>query len=142
MMMESMSNDQDAAEFRVIIDFEEFRGVLKELSVDGMRWWIASDPRDAYENGSITVGHIDPGCWERLNRLYFRIPTFHASKGSAEGMFLLFDPSEITSDEPGYYFSHNRVMEDSRKDFISFFNPLRDALAARLRAQNRRQMDL
>jgi hypothetical protein len=117
----------------IIVSLEELRSVLKELNVDGMRWWIASDPGDSLESGTITVGHFDPRCWDRLNRLYFRIPTLNeVRQDQTEGLMLLFDPLSIAADEPGYYFRNGHTSEDSTKDFISFFNPLNDALVTRL----------
>jgi hypothetical protein len=101
-----------------------------------VRWWIASDPRDALETGTITVGHFDPRCWDRLNRLYFRFPTLNENLDDRiDDLVVLFEPSLIAADEPGYYFRNGHTLEDSGKDFISFFNPLNEALLHRLRTR-------
>lgn len=42
--------------------------------INGCKWSIASDPSDALESHTVTIGHGDPGCQDRLNTLYFRLP--------------------------------------------------------------------
>ena len=131
-----LKTEIDAVGLGIIISLKELRGVLRDLSTEGMRWWVASDPRDTLETGTITVGHFDPRCWDRLNRLYFRIPTLNEIlEDRTDDLVLLFDPLLITADEPGYYFRNGHTSEDSAKDFISFFNPLSDALVTRLRTR-------
>lgn len=126
----------------IVVSLEELRSVLKELSVDGLRWWIASDPRDSLESGTITVGHLDPRCWDRLNKLYFRIPTLNeVFQDETDGLMLLIDPLSITADEPGYYLRNGHTSEDSTEDFISFFNPLNDALVTRLLTRTKFQSE-
>jgi hypothetical protein len=69
-----MEIDFDQVELGLVVNLTILREVLKSLSIDGKRWWIASDPQDALTTRSITIGHGDPRCTDRLNTLYFRIP--------------------------------------------------------------------
>jgi hypothetical protein len=50
-----------------VVNLQTLREVLKELSIDGRRWWIASDPHDSEETGFLTIGHGDPKRVDRLN---------------------------------------------------------------------------
>jgi hypothetical protein len=112
------------------------REVLKALSIDGKRWWIASDPYDASVRGYVSIGHGDPQCSDRLNTLHFRIPVLgnKTSRAGTDSLILLFDPSTSFPEEPGYYLENERVMQDALENFMSFYSPIKSALIARLRA--------
>jgi hypothetical protein len=119
---------------RVRRQFETFREVLKGLSVDGKTWWIASDPYDAVETGYISIGHGDRHCADRLNTLYFRILVLgnEVPRAGTDRLVLLFETSTVSTVEPGYYIENGRVMQDCLEDFACFFQPIKDALIARL----------
>jgi hypothetical protein len=108
------------------------------LTIDGKRWWIASDPQDALTTRSITIGHGDPRCTDRLNTLYFRIPVLgnETPRGETDGLVLLFDPSTSVADEPGYYIEDGRVVEDFVEDFVCFYGPIMRGLITRSRAES------
>jgi hypothetical protein len=133
-----MEIDFDQVELGVVVNLTILREVLKSLSIDGKRWWIASDPQDAQTTRSITIGHGDPRCKDRLNTLYFRIPVLgdQTPGGGTNGLVLLLDPSTSVADEPGYYMEDGRVVQDFVEDFVSFYRPIARALIARLRAES------
>jgi hypothetical protein len=122
----------------VVVNLTTLRDVLKSLSIDGKRWWIASDPQDAQTTRSITIGHGDPRCKDRLNTLYFRIPVLgdQTPRCGSDRLVFLVDPSTSTAAEPGYYIEDGRVVEDFVEDFICFYRPITRALIARLRAES------
>jgi hypothetical protein len=134
-----MEIDFDQVELGLVVNLPILREVLRTLSIDGKRWWIASDPHDALTTRSITIGHGDPRCTDRLNTLYFRIPVLgnEIPRGGTDGLVFLFDPSNSDSAEPGYYIEDGRVVQDFLEDFLSFHRPLKRALIVRLQAESR-----
>jgi hypothetical protein len=64
----------DDVDLGFVVNLSTLREVLADLSANGCKWWIASDPADALATRSITIGHGDPGCVDRLNTLYYRVP--------------------------------------------------------------------
>ena len=108
------------------------------MSIGGRRWWIASDPQDATETGSITIGHGDPHCEDRLNTLYFRFPVVSngVPKAGMDRLVLLLHPSYVTSEEPSLYIEDGRITQDCLADFVCFFGPIKKALIARMQADN------
>lgn len=131
-----MEIDFDQVELGLVVNLTILREVLKSLSINGKRWWIASDPQDALTTRSITIGHGDPHCTDRLNTLYFRIPVLgnETPRGGTDGLVLLFDPSTSVAAEPGYYVENGRVVQDFLEDFLCFYRPISHALIARLQA--------
>jgi hypothetical protein len=134
-----MEIDFNQVEIGLVVNLTTLREVLKSLSIDGKRWWIASDPQDSLTTRSITIGHGDPRCTDRLNTLYFRIPVLgnETPRGGTDGLVLLFDPSTSDAAEPGYYIEDGRVVQDFLEDFLCFYRPLNRALIARLQAESR-----
>ena len=133
-----MDVDLDEVELGLVINLTILREVLKTLSVDGKRWWIASDPYDAAARGYVSIGHGDPQCTDRLNTLYFRIPVLanEIPRNGTEGLVLLFEPSTCSAEEPGYYMENGRVVQDPLEDFMRFYYPIKSALIARLQAKD------
>ncbi len=125
-------------EIGIVVNLQTLREVLKELSFDGRRWWIASDPHDSVETGFVTIGHGDPQCIDRLNTLYYRVPVVGNAdwKARTDRLILMIDPSTANAEEPGYYLEDGRLIEDPLEDFISFYEPIERALIARLQARN------
>jgi hypothetical protein len=39
----------DEVDLGFVVNLETFRDLLKAMSVDGLKWWIASDPNDAID---------------------------------------------------------------------------------------------
>jgi hypothetical protein len=127
--------DIEEVELGFVVNLKTLREVLKGLSINGRRWWVASDPTDALESQSLTIGHGDPGCADRLNTLYFRVPVLNDEKPLAgtDRLILLLDCSVISAEQPGLYIEEGRVLEDPLADIECFFMPIRQALTAMLR---------
>ena len=127
----------DIGEVRLgfVVNLGTLRKVLKGLSINGRRWWVASDPTDAVESHSVTIGHGDPGCVDRLNTLYFRVPVLNDEKpwAGTDRLILLLDCSVISAEQPGLYMEAGRFLEDPLADLECFFQPIRQALIAMLR---------
>jgi hypothetical protein len=126
----------DEIELGFVVNLKTLRKVLKTLSIDGNRWWIACDPCDAFARGYISIGHGNPHCTDRLNTLYFRVPILSSDIPTAgtDRLVLLFDPSTSVPEEPGYYLENGRVMQDPLEDISCFYHPIKRALIARLQA--------
>jgi hypothetical protein len=127
----------DEIELGFVVNLKTLREVLKTLSIDGNRWWIACDPYDAFARGYVSIGHGNPHCTDRLNTLFFRIPILSSEipKAGTDRLVLLFDPSTSFPEEPGYYYLENgRVMQDPLEDFSCFYHPIKCALIARLQS--------
>ena len=127
--------DLGEVELGFVVNLGTLRDVLKGLSVSGRRWWIASDPMDSLESHSLTIGHGDPGCFDRLNTLYFRVPVLNNKKpwAGTDRLILLLDCSVISAEQPGLYIEAGRLLEDPLTDLECFFQPIRQALIAMLR---------
>jgi hypothetical protein len=131
----TMATDQFGnVEIGIVATVGTLRGVLKAISVAGRRWWIACDPRDALENGAVTVGFGDPHCSDPLNTIYFRIPIIGGVQAcSTDRLLMLFDPSVIEAVEPGYFLERGRFVRDCVGDFERFFFPIKAELSNRIR---------
>jgi hypothetical protein len=105
--------DFDQVELGLIVNLTTLREMLKSLSINGKRWWIASDPHDSLTTRSITIGHGDSRCIDRLSTLYFLIPVLgdEAPRRGTDGIVLLFDPNTSVVAEPGCYIEDGRVVE-------------------------------
>ncbi len=133
-----MDADFSDVDLGLVVSLGTLREVLKEISLNGKRWWIASDPQDAIETGFITIGHGDPKCVDRLNTLYFRFPVVGNQewKARTDRLIVMFDSNAATAEDPGYYIENGRVVQDAVEDFDGFFTPVERALIARLLAKN------
>ena len=116
-----------------VVSLPVLREVLTSLSINGRRWWIASDPIDAITNRFLTLGHGDPHCQDRLNTLYYRIPVLHAEipRAGAGNLVVLLESSLVVPEQPGLYRENGRVVEDEIEDIQCFLFPILRALAAR-----------
>jgi hypothetical protein len=125
----------DEVDLGFVVNLETLREVLKSMSVNGRKWWIATDPRDAIETHTVTIGHGDPGCVDRLNTLYFRVPVLNEERPMAgmDKLILLLDCSVISAEQAGLYIEDGRVLKDALADLESFFDPIQRALVAKLR---------
>ena len=130
-----MEIDISEVELGFLVNLQTLREVLKELSIDGRRWWIACDPMDALESHSLTVGHGDPNCTDRLNTLYFKVPVLNEERpvGGNDRLVLLLDSSVILPEQPGLYMEDGRVLKDDFTDMECFYQPIRQALITMLR---------
>ena len=125
-------------ELGIVASISTLRTVLKRLSVDGKKWWIASDPVDAVEDGYITIGWGDPKCFDRLNTLHFRVPVIgnDSPANRIDRIVVLIEPTTVIGEEPGFYLENSRLAEDPVQDFYEFYRPLERALIARLQARD------
>jgi hypothetical protein len=132
-----MHVDCDGLEVGVVVNLKTLREILRGLSINGRRWWIASDPHDAATRGYVSIGYGDPQCQDRLNTVYFRFPIVGdiTPKISADSHVLLIDPSTCTPEAPGFYLEDGRVVHDSLEDFHCFYPPLKRALITRLQIE-------
>jgi hypothetical protein len=49
---------------------------------------------------------------------------------------VLFDSSCVKAETPGFYKEEDGITLDGLEDFVSFFGPLKRALAARIQSDN------
>jgi hypothetical protein len=126
----------DEVDLGFAVKLETLRELLKSMSVSGRKWWIASDPGDAIATHTVTIGHGDPGCKDRLNTLYFRVPVLNEEMPMAGSnqLRLMLDSSVVWAEQPGIYFEDGRVFEDSGEDLQSFYDPIQRALLTRLQS--------
>jgi hypothetical protein len=124
----------DQIDLGFVVSLETLREVLKSMSINGRKWWIASDPRDAIDTHTVTIGHGDPFCHDRLNTLYYRVPVLNDETPLAgtEKLVLMLDSSIVWAEQPGLYYEDGRVLNDSLADLESFFDPIQRALLAKL----------
>lgn len=64
----------DDVELAVVVNIATLRRTLKQLTSGVRRWWIACEPVYALDAGYITIGYGDPGCVDRLNTVYYKLP--------------------------------------------------------------------
>jgi hypothetical protein len=131
-----MNLNLDEVDLGFVVNLETLRGVLKSISVNGRKWWIASDPIDATHNRTLTIGHGDPGCEDRLNTLYYQVPVLNEQVPMAgtEKLVVLFDSSVVQAEQVGLYIEDGEVVEDALSDLESFFDPIQRALLAKLQS--------
>lgn len=130
--------DYQNVELGMVVNLKTLREVFKGLSIGGKRWWIASDPQNAVEDGAISIGHGDPSCKDRLNTITFRLPILNNEVpiGGTDRIVVLLDPSTSSLEDPGYYIENGRVMQDPLEDFFFFYHPIKRALIARLQTRD------
>ncbi len=116
-----------------VVSLPVLREVLNNLSINGRRWWIASDPIDAITNRFLTLGHGDPNCQDRLNTLYYRIPVLHVDvpRVGVGNLVVLLESSLVVPEQRGLYRENGRVVEDEIEDIQCFLFPVLRALARR-----------
>jgi hypothetical protein len=131
-----MELNLDEVDLGFVVNLETLRDVLKAMSVNGRRWWIASDPSDAIASHTVTIGHGDPGCHDRLNTLYYRVPVLNEEMPMAgtDKLTLMLDSSVVSAEQPGIYFEDGRVGPDSVADLQSFYDPIQRALLTKLQS--------
>lgn len=130
-----MNVNLDNVDLGFVVNIRTLREVLAGLSENGRTWWIASDPADALERGYVTIGHGDPGCVDRLNTLYYRVPVLNEEQplGGSDRTVVLLDAGVVSAEQPGLYLERGRVLEDVIEDIESFFLPIQMVLARRFR---------
>jgi hypothetical protein len=126
----------DEVDLGFVVNLETLRDVLKAMSVQGRKWWIASDPNDAIDTHTVTIGHGDPRCVDRLNTLYFCVPVLNQEMPMAGPgkLTLMLDSSVVSAEQPGLYFKGGRVWEDSLADLEAFYDPIERALLTKLQS--------
>jgi hypothetical protein len=126
----------DEVDLGFVVNLETLREVLKSMSVNGRKWWIASDPSYAIDTHTVTIGHGGPRCVDRLNTLYFRVPVLNDEMPMAgtDKLTLMLDSSVVSAEQPGLYFEGGRVFKDSVEDLQSFYDPIQRALLTKLQS--------
>jgi hypothetical protein len=120
-----------------VVDLEISHEVLRRLSTGGTRFWIASDPADALETGSITIGHGYPGREDYLNAIYFRVPILNQEmpRRGTTRLVLALAPSVICTDGADLQMGNCQItVTDILDDFREFLTPIKGAIAGLLRA--------
>jgi hypothetical protein len=132
-----MEIDFDQVQLGLVVNLTILRAVLKSLSIDGRRWWLASDPQDALTRGSMTIGHGDPLCTDPLNTLYFSIPVIGngTPRGGTDGLVLLFDQS-TSCGRTGLLHREGSSGAGFVGGFLRFFRPIHRALITRLQEES------
>jgi hypothetical protein len=134
----AMNFNLDGVELGFVVSLETLREVLKSMSVNGRKWWITSDPSDAIDTQTVTIGHGDPGCDDRLNTLYFQVPVLNERTPMAgtDKLTLMFDWTVVSPEQPGFYVEDGRIFNDSVEDLKSFYDPIQRALLAKLQSSS------
>lgn len=132
-----MSVDLTEVELGFVVSLGVLREVIQGLNIRGRRWWIASDPHDAAEEGFVTIAHGTQKCIDPLNTLRFRIPFVGNDdpRSRTDGIVLMIEPSTVEAEEPGIYLNNGEILEDPAEDLHNFYAPLEQALIARLQAR-------
>ena len=125
-----MELNLDDVDLAVVVNVEILRQVLKTLSRNGRKWWIACEPAHAMEAGFLTIGYGDPGCVDRLNTVYYKVPILNEDPplGGPDKLVVLLDSSVVVPEQCGLYREGDRVLEDEITDFEDFFIPIARAM--------------
>lgn len=121
-----MDLNWDDIEIAVAVNVEVLRQVLKKLSRNGKKWWIACEPAYALESGFIIIGFGAPGCVDRLNTIFYKVPILNEDPplGGPDKLVVLLDSSVIVAEQCGLYREGDRVLQDEIADFEDFFTPI------------------
>jgi hypothetical protein len=126
----------DEIDIAFVVNLETFRELLKKLCGRKSRYWIASDPADALDSRSITVGFGCEGCSDGMNATYFRIPILNdeVPRRGTNRLVLLIAPSVIRAEDPGFRLEGCQItVTDILEDFQEFLAPVKGAIADLLR---------
>ncbi len=129
-----MEINLDDVDLAVVVNVEILRKVLGKMCADGRTWWIACESAYALERGYVTIGYGDPGCVDRLNTVYYRVPILNSDQppGGPDKLVVLLDSSVVTPEQPGLYRHGNRVVEDEIADIEDFYVPVARAMVLML----------
>jgi hypothetical protein len=125
-----MDLNLDDVDIAVVVNVEILRQVLRKLSTNGKKWWIACEPAYVLERGFVTIGYGDPGCVDRLNTIYYKAPILNEDPplGGPDKLVVLLDSSVIVAEQCGLYCGGGRVLQDEMADFEDFFTPIARAM--------------
>jgi len=81
-------------------------------------------------SGTITLGYGDPGCEDRLNTLYYRVPILNEERpmGGPDRLVVLLDSTVVVAEQPGLYRDGEDVVRDELADLEDFFTMIKRAL--------------
>ena len=127
-----MELNLDDVDIAVVVNVEILRQVLKRLSSNGKKWWIACEPAYAVEAGFVTIGYGDPGCVDRLNTVYYKVPILNCDQplGGPDRLVVLLDSSVVVAEQPGLYREGDCVLQDEVTDIEDFFMPITRVMVA------------
>ena len=125
-----MDLNLDDVDIALVVNVEILRQVLRKLSHNGQKWWIACEPAYALEDGFLTIGYCEPGCVDRLNTVYNKVPLLNddAPLGGPDKLVVLLDSTVVVPEQCGLYREGDRVLEDEVADIEDFFVPMVRAL--------------
>ena len=125
-----MDLNLDDIDVAVVVSIEILREVLKKLSVNGKRWWIACEAAYTLESGFVTIGYGDRGCVDRLNTVYYKVPILNEDPppGGPDKLVVLLDSSVVVAEQCGLYREGDRVLQDEIADIEDFFTPIARAM--------------
>jgi len=125
--------DLDDVELAFVVNIKTLRDVLRTLSVNGRRWWLATDPSVAVDHGYVTLAFGYPGCHDPLNTIHFSLPVLSESPPSTgpDRVAILFDACHFFAHQPrsDRGGGHDR---DCLEDFTAAFGPVKEALLRRM----------
>ena len=81
---------------------------------------------EVVEAGFLTIGYGDPGCVDRLNTIYYKLPILNEDPplGGPDKQVVLVDSSVLIAEQCGLYREGDRVLEDQVSDLEDFFTPI------------------
>jgi len=125
-----MDLNLDDIDIALVVNVEILRQVLKKLSSNGKKWWIACEAAYALESGFVSVGYGDPNCVDRLNTVYYKLPILNQEPplDGPDKLVVLVDSSVLVAEQPGLYREDDRLLEDPVADIEDFFLPIARAL--------------
>lgn len=125
-----MEINLDDVDLSVVVNIEILREVLRKMSCNGKRWWIACEPEYSLDRGYISIGFGCPGCVDLLNTMYYRLPILNTSlpTGGSDNLLVLVHSSTVTAEQPGFYEHAAGIGTDEFADIEEFFVPIRRAL--------------
>ena len=82
------------------------------------------------ESGFLTIGYGDPGCVDRLNTVYYKLPILNEDPplGGPDKQVVLVDSSVVVAEQCGLYREGDRVLQDEIADIEDFFTPIARAM--------------
>lgn len=125
-----MELNVDDVDIAVVVNVEILRQVLKKLSGNKKKWWIACEPAYVLEAGFLAIGYGDPGCVDRFNTVYYKVPILNQDRplGGPDRLVVLLDSSVVVAEQPGLYWEGDRVLQDEVTDMEDFLIPILRAL--------------
>jgi hypothetical protein len=117
-----------------ILSIADLRRVLADISHGSRRWWIQNNftlLRDPDEQTFwLTLFHSNPAPDQMTDEISFHVPVLLSSvvRWNEESALVCLDPEVIRPHGEGLYLENDRVVGDFMEDWITFWEPLKQAL--------------